>query len=84
MMDTAPKPITREEWAEIRELPIVTELWGLTDDTAEEFSRTVYGVRYDFVSGSPGYVGDVFILMGDALTQPVTLIRQEGNLIKLE
>jgi hypothetical protein len=38
----------------------------------------VYAVKYNFVSGSPGYVGDYFILAGDALGEPVQLVREDG------
>jgi hypothetical protein len=39
-------------------------------------------VKFDFVSGiAPGYVGDSYILDGDALGEPVTLIREDGKLI---
>lgn len=84
MRDNLPKPITKKEWTEIRQSPAVAELWGLSDETIEEFSQMVYGVRYDFVSGGPGYVGDVFVLLGDALTQPVTFIRDSGRLVKVD
>jgi hypothetical protein len=41
----------------------------------------VYGMRFDFVSASPGYVGDLYILSGDALGEPYTLIRRNDVLV---
>ncbi len=49
----------------------------------EQFASRVYGVKFHFVSGGPGYVGDLFILQGDALSEsaPIALIRKEGKLM---
>ena len=76
-MDTKPKEITKKEWEEIIAIEAVREGWGLEkEDTAEEFSQRVFGARFDFVSGMPGYCGDVFVLYGDALAEPMTLYRK--------
>lgn len=78
-----PLEISLSEWQEIRALQEVIDSWGLTDDiSAEEFGSWVYGVKFDFVSGSPGYVGPLYIVQGDALTgdAPFVLIRQDGAL----
>ena len=42
----------------------------------------VYGVKFHFVSGSPGYIGDIYILQGDVLTgdRPIILGRYDGKL----
>ena len=64
-------------------LPVVNQGWGLTqDETAEWFSSWVYGVKFDFVSGSPGYVGPLYILQGDTLTgeSPLLIGRVNGQL----
>lgn len=86
MSDLNPYKITENEWKEIVALPEVREAWGLDDDIhPEEFaSRNNYGVKFDFVSGGPGYVGDLFILQGDALSDGgLMLLRRdrEGHLI---
>jgi len=66
-----PQLISPEEWGQIIAVPEVREGWGLTDDvTASDFATSVYAVKFDFVSGSPGYFGDLFILQGDALGNP--------------
>jgi len=76
-----PRRISPSEWKEIIQIAVIRESWGLDNDTtAEEFSNMVYGVRFDFVSGSPGYVGDLYIIHGDALGEPMTLIREGGKL----
>ena len=85
-MDTKPKEITKKEWEEITDLEDVRESWGLEkEDTAKEFSQRVFGARFDFVSGMPGYCGDVFVLYGDALQEPMTLYRYmpKGKLLVL-
>ena len=76
-----PHELSIKEWKEILALPAVREYWGLDDNTTpEEFANLVYGVRFDFVSGSPGYVGDLYVLCGDALGEPITLIRGGNKL----
>jgi len=77
-----PQEISTEEWRELTQLRAVGESWGLSDDTPEEFSNMAYGVKFDFMSGGPGYVGELFILHGDALgTEPMVIIRREGHLV---
>ena len=52
---------------------------------AETLGDAVYAVKFRFHSGCPGYVGDLYILQGDALTgdPPVTLIRDAGGRLVL-
>ena len=77
-----PQDISAVEWVEIMQLPAIREAWGLDEhETPEAFADMVYGVKFHFVSGGPGYVGDLFILHGDALGEPMTLIRRDGKLI---
>jgi hypothetical protein len=78
-----PQEISLAEWKEIMRLSIVRDAWGIQDnDTPEQFADMVYGVKFAFTSGSPGYVGDLYILQGDALTgdAPIVLIRKDGVL----
>lgn len=78
----APQPLSIKEWREVLEVPTVRESWGLFgDESPEEFAGMVYGAKFDFVSGGPGYVGDLYVLCGDALGEPLTLIRKEGKLV---
>lgn len=88
MLDLNPHKITEDEWKEIVMLPAVREAWGLDDDAdSEDFASRVYGARFDFVSGGPGYAGDLFMLQGDALSEarPMLLRRdQKGHLMVCE
>lgn len=74
-----PLEISLSEWEEICQTKEVRELWGLTDENPEKFAARVYGVKFDFSSGSPGYVGDLFILQGNSLSaSPVVLTRNRN------
>lgn len=74
-----------EEWKAIMQIPAIRESWGLEDsETPEQFAEMVYGVKFYFSSGGPGYVGDLYILQGDALGEPMTVIRKNGKLALLE
>ncbi len=77
-----PQPISLEEWGQIIAVPAIREAWGLTDDvTPSDFASSVYAAKFDFFSGSPGYVGDLYILQGDALTgaSPMVLRRVDNS-----
>ena len=75
-----PLEISLAEWQEIMAIPYISQIWGLQDDeTPEFFAEMVYGVKFDFVSGSPGYVGPLYILQGDVLTgDPPIILTREG------
>jgi hypothetical protein len=76
-----PQEISIAEWKEIMQLPVIRESWGLDEnETPEQFAPMVYEVKFDFGSGAPGYVGDMYMLHGDALGEPMTLIRKNGTL----
>ena len=77
-----PIELTLAEWKEISQLPVVREGWGLEDETPEEFAALAYAVKFHFHSGCPGYVGDLYILQGDALTgyPPLVFTREGGRL----
>lgn len=78
-----PHEITDAEWNEFAEIELVREAWGLDEDDGGEFLKgIVYGVRFDFVSGSPGYAGPLYMLTGDgAPCAPLHFIRKEGQLV---
>ena len=76
-----PKEISVEEWKELIRVPVIRESWGLENETPEEFADMVYAAKFHFTSGGPGYVGDTYILQGDALGEPMTLIRKDGKLV---
>jgi hypothetical protein len=77
------KPMELTLVKEIAAMGDVTELWGAenVDEFIEKFENQIYAVKFDFISGGPGYVGEVFILMGDGdFTEHVTLYRKDGQL----
>ena len=88
------KPMTKQPLAlrnvEIKEIASIAEIqqmWGAQD--SEEMESTLkesYAVKFDFVSGSPGYVGDLFLIEGDALdgaVPPVRLIRNKEDKLEI-
>lgn len=75
-----PQEISIAEWSEIIQLPEIRESWGLEDETAEQFADMAFGAKFDFVSGGPGYVGALYVIHGDALGEPMTLVRRNGRL----
>jgi hypothetical protein len=75
-----PHRISIPEWQEIMHVPEISESWGLSDETPEQFAGMAYGAHFDFVSGGPGYAGDLYVIHGDAIGEPVTLIRRDGKL----
>jgi hypothetical protein len=81
MEDTKPYPLTQAEWKEIMEIPDIRESWGIQDDTTiADFSTEVYAAKFKFISGSPGYVGDLFILQGSHLTgDPPFVLQRDGK-----
>jgi hypothetical protein len=84
MEDTQPYPLTSTEWKEITAIPAIRESWGLEDDaTVADFSAQVYAAKFNFISGSPGYVGDLFILQGDVLTGDAPFVLQRDDKGKL-
>lgn len=82
MSDRDPKKLTDSEWEEIVRFTPVREAWGLDDDVdAESFASLVYAAKFNFMSGSPGYVGDLYIIQGDALSEvpPMVLGRDKNG-----
>lgn len=75
-----PQEISIKEWKEIMQLPDIRESWGLENETPEEFADMVYGVKFHY-DGGPGYNGDLYMLHGDAMGEPFTLIRKDGHLV---
>jgi hypothetical protein len=79
-----PQEISFAEWNEIMQLPAIKESWGLDgSESPEQFADMVYGVKFHFAVGGPGYRGDLYILHGDALGEAMVLIREDGGLTLL-
>ena len=83
MHDPNPKQLTKAEWRELGSLTVVRESWGLeTDQDPLDLASLAYGAKFDFVSGSPGYIGEIYILVGDSLDEPMAFQRDKsGGLI---
>jgi hypothetical protein len=83
-MDNKPHALTSKEIKEIAALDEIRQMWGAESaaDMEEMLDTTVYAVKFNYHSGSPGYVGDYFILQGDALGEAVELIRNKDGKIE--
>jgi hypothetical protein len=80
-MANKPIEISLPEWKEIMQVPEVKESWGLEGgETPGQFADMVYGVKV-YYSGGPGYNGDLYLLHGDAMGEPFTLLRENGKLV---
>jgi hypothetical protein len=68
----------------VTHIPAILESRGIEDGTTPaDFAAEVYGARFNFVSGSPGYVGDLFILQGTHFTGDAPFVLQRGQDSKL-
>jgi hypothetical protein len=81
-MDNRPKALTNKEIREIAALEDIQQMWGAanTDEMVNVLEESAYAVKFDFISGGPGYVGDLYVLFSDAPGEPVRLIRVNGKL----
>jgi hypothetical protein len=84
-MNNKPMPLTHDEIEEIAGIENIQQMWGAFDaaEMADTLENHVYAVKFNFHSGGPGYVGEYFILAGDALGEPVQLIRRDRRLVLL-
>jgi hypothetical protein len=85
-MSMKPNEIKDEEWEEIFELDKREQIGFCCENMEgiEELKSMAYGVRFDFVSGCPGYVGDVFILLGDGFCAPPVVLHRNYRTNKME
>lgn len=84
-MTTLPIALTTEDKQEIAQMEALRAMWGAESpqEFAEMLGETIYVVKFHFVSGGPGHVGDYFILQGDAIGNhpPLEIIRdRDGRL----
>jgi hypothetical protein len=84
-MNNKPSALTSQEIKEIGAIEDIQQMWGAENaaEMEELLNNTVYAVKFDYQSGSPGYVGDYFILQGDALGEALELIRNKDGAITL-
>jgi hypothetical protein len=86
-MDNKPKALTNKEIKEIAAIKDIQQMWGANTaaEMEEMLDTTVYAVKFNYHSGSPGYVGDYFILQGDALGEALELIRNKtGSIVFID
>jgi hypothetical protein len=75
-----PTDLSESEWQGIVALPEF-RAWGVTDENVEELVSRLYGARFDFIAGGPGYVGPLYLVYGDAISgQPLVVIREGSRL----
>jgi hypothetical protein len=82
-MDNKPHALTSEEIKEIAAIKDVRDMWGeeSEQDFIEMLNDNIYAVKFDYVTGGPGYFGDVIVLVGDGdCSEHVTLVRRDGKL----
>ena len=81
-----PFVIRPEEWDEIAKMEVVRESWGLEpEDAGDVLAESIYGARYNFMSAAPGYIGDAYVLTGDALVAPpLVLTRGKDGQLEVE
>jgi len=80
MQNNNPVKLTPAEWAEVAALEQVQQAWGISADVSpQEVAELIYGVKFDFVSGGPGYVGDLYILQGDAAGEPPMVLGRDAK-----
>ena len=75
--------LTSAEIKEISSIEDIQQMWGAenADEMAQLLDDTVYAVKFNYQSNSPGYVGDYFILQGDALGEALELVRDKNGKI---
>jgi hypothetical protein len=86
-MDNKPNALSPDEIKEIAAMEDIQQMWGAENaaEMEEMLETTVYAVKFNYHSGSPGYVGDYFILQGDALGEALELIRnKDGQIVIID
>jgi hypothetical protein len=80
MQNNHPIRLSPTEWAEVAALPQVQWDWGLGSNVSpQEVAELIYGVKFNFISGGPGYVGDLYILQGDAAGEPPLVLGKDAK-----
>jgi hypothetical protein len=84
-MNNKPMALTSEEIKEIAAMEDIQQMWGAENSAEMEqmLHTEVYAVKFLYQSGGPGYVGGYFILQGEALGEPLELIRTKEGAIEI-
>ena len=78
--------LTSNDVKELAAIEDIRQMWGAESATEMEeiLDTTAYAVKFNYQSGGPGYVGDYFILQGDALGEALELVlNKDGEIILL-
>jgi hypothetical protein len=86
MHDPNPHKLSEAEWRELGSVPVIRESWGLEEgQNPLDLALLAYGAKFDFVSGMmPGYVGEIYVLVGDSLGEPMVFRRDKNGGIVAE
>jgi hypothetical protein len=81
-MHYEPKTVIASEWREIVKIRAVRDGWGLeTEADKKAFAESTYAARFDYISDGPGYVGDLFVILGgEPECPPMVIVRRKGVL----
>ncbi|MBS4082869.1 MAG: hypothetical protein KGZ73_04910 [Rhizobiales bacterium] len=85
-MKNQPIALSESERQEIAELEDIQDMFGAeTADEMTELLRDIYMVKFNFISGSPGYVGEFFLVQTNHLTgdAPLQIIRSKDRKMML-
>lgn len=75
-----PRALLPKDWAEIAKLPAVRQAWGLADDDGgNDLASMCYGATFQFVTGGPGWAGELFIVHDDAFGGPPFVFRRSPH-----
>ena len=81
----APHALTPAEWDEIAALDVVREGWGFYGaESGRELASVTYASRFNFSSGGPGYSGELYVILGDALGVPPLMLIRDWKTRRLE
>ena len=79
-MNTTPHPVRPEEWDELAAVAAIREAWGLRpDDGGPDLQTVAYAARFDFATGGPGYIGDLFLVHDDAFGGPPVAVARNRD-----
>ncbi len=83
-MNKTPFALTDQEWEAVAAVPEVVEGFGLEEGEGAEMLKSIsYGVRFEFVSDGPGYVGPLYLIKGAGSPgmPPIAVIERAGELV---
>ena len=85
MLNRMPYPLADEEWEAVAGVRQVAEAFALEDrggGAGAVLKDSAYGVRFEFVSDGPGYVGPLYLIKGAGSPgmPPIALIENQGKL----